>query len=480
MPNSAMVLFVVVLGTLMVAVDTTIVVLALPTIGEELHSDLSSTIWTLLVYLLVTTILSTQLGRLGDIFGRARIYNSGFGIFTLGSALCGASPTTSLLVLFRGIQAIGGAMMVSNSGAIISDNFSPAERGKAFGYTAMGWNAGATLGIVLGGLLTTLLGWRYIFYINVPIGIAAIFIGFRSIRDVKVRRAKLDLAGVTILGILLVLITYGSIQIASYGVSFVNALEVTQGIALLPLFLFLEKRAQSPLINLSIFKNRVLGYSLFATFLQSTGYLSVAFILIMYLQGIRGFSPLYASLLLVPGYVLASFVGPFMGRLSDKRGSRLIATLGIVFMLCAIGVYFTLNADSPIYMVLIGSTLSGIGSSMFYPANNSAIMANSPEESYGSISGLSRTLGNLGTLTSYVLAITVSSLSVPRYVAFQVFLGTVNLIGGLAQTFLQGIHTALIVSIVILCVALVLSAARGKEVRGVKIEKVSATTQIDS
>jgi MFS family permease len=112
---------------------------------------------TLLVYLLVTTILSTQLGRLGDIFGRARIHNSRFGIFTLGSALCGASPTT-LLVLFRGMQANGGAMMMSNSGAIISENFSAAERGKAFGYTAMGWNVGATLGIVLGGLLTMLLG----------------------------------------------------------------------------------------------------------------------------------------------------------------------------------------------------------------------------------------------------------------------------------------------------------------------------------
>jgi len=196
----SVILFVMVLGTLMAAVDSTVVLLALPTITTDLRANLSSAIWTILIYLLVTAVMTTQLGRLGDMFGRSRTYNLGFLVFTLGSALCGLSPSITYLILFRGIQAFGASMLQANSGAIIADVFPPRERGKAYGYTAIGWNVGATLGIVVGGILTTLAGWRFIFYINVPIGAVAIFLGLKYVKDVMTRGSqKLDVVGMTLL-----------------------------------------------------------------------------------------------------------------------------------------------------------------------------------------------------------------------------------------------------------------------------------------
>ncbi|MEM0279620.1 MFS transporter [Metallosphaera sp.] len=464
--SRSIVLLILVLGTLMAAVDSTVVLLALPTITTDLRTNLDLTIWTILIYLLVVAVMTTQLGRIGDLLGRSRMYNLGFGIFTLGSALCGLSPTAEALVAFRAIQALGASMLQANSGAIIADVFPPNERGKAYGFTSIGWNVGATLGIVVGGVLTTLVGWRYIFYINVPIGIAAVILGVRYVRDVQRAKAqKLDVPGMLLLLSGLSMITYGASDVAGRGINAFNGPLIGAGVITIASMLIYERRAENPIIDLKAFQNRVLSFSILASFFQSMGYLSVVFVIIMYLQGIRGLSPLNASLLLVPGYVVASSLGPFAGRLSDKIGARIPASIGISMMMGAILVYLTLTLSSPLYVIIIASVIGGLGSAMFYPANNSAVMANARRGFYGGANGLLRTLANLGTLSSYVLALTVASLSIPRYVAFEVFLGTIDLVGGVAGSFLTGIKEALVVAFFILVIALVLSASRGKETR---------------
>ncbi len=193
--NINLVLTVIVLGTLMAAVDTTIVLLALPTIVVSLKTDLYSALWVLLAYLLVLAVISTQAGRIGDIFGRSKVYNLGFLLFTISSALCGLSNNIWLLVSFRVLQAMGGSLIASNGSALIADLFPPNQRGKAYGLTALGWNISALLGIVLGGVLTTFFGWQYIFYINVPIGIFAVIVGVREIKGVKPTGGELDVLG---------------------------------------------------------------------------------------------------------------------------------------------------------------------------------------------------------------------------------------------------------------------------------------------
>ncbi|GGP21300.1 MFS transporter [Thermocladium modestius] len=465
MDRVSIVTFVVVLGTMMAAIDSTIVILALPTMVQSLHSDLFTMIWVILIYLLVTAVLTTQLGRLGDNYGRSRIYNIGFLIFTVGSAMCGAAPNDVFLVASRGVQALGAAMLQANSGAIIADHYPPNKRGRAYGYTSVGWNVGAILGIVLGGIITTFIGWRFIFYINVPIGIAAIALGIREVKDYNVVKRRFDVPGTVLLAASLALIAYGAANVAGVGLTVPDLAILTVGLALLVPFVYWERRVSYPLIDFRAFRNRILAASMLAAFLQSAGYLSTAFILIMYLQGIRGLSPFSASLLLVPGYVLASLLGPWAGRLSDRMGARLPATLGIGLMLAAAGAYSLLGLATPYSYIIAASIVGGIGSAFFFPANNSAVMANASSEFYGGASGILRTLANIGILISYVLSITIASLTVPRYVAFQVFLGTSDLVGGVTTAFLSGLHSAFLASMAILAIAMVLSAMRGRETR---------------
>ena len=464
--SPSLVLVVITLGTLMAAIDTTIVILALPTIGTQLHSPIGTIIWVILVYLLVSTLLTTQLGRIGDIFGRARLYIAGFAVFTVASVLCGLASSDSFLIASRAGQAVGASLMLANSGAIIADHFPPERRGRAFGYTSLGWNLGAILGILLGGAITTYLGWRYIFFINAPIGAIAVWLALRNLHDVERHRTALDLPGFALLGSALGLIAYGAIDFASYGLRSLNEACLGVGLVLLAPFLWWERRATAPLLDLRLFRQRMLTYSLASSFLQGMGYLSVIFLLTMYLQGVRGLSPLNAALLLVPGYVIGGALAPYMGRLADRLGARLLATAGILLMLAAVLAYASLRVGSPLGFVVGISMIAGVGSGMFWPANNAAIMANAPRGSYGAVAGLRSMLANTGTLLSFVLAITIASATVPRYVAYAVILGTTSIIGGVGPAFLRGIDGALYASGAILALAAVLSALRGQHQLG--------------
>ncbi len=455
----------VLIGMLMSAIDTTIVILALPTITDQLHAPFLDTIWVILIYLLVLAALTTQLGRLGDIFGRGRIFNIGFLIFIAGSAASGASPNVMLLIISRAFQGFGAVLIQANSSAIVADYFPPKERGRAFGITSMGWTIGGALGIVLGGIITTLIGWRYIFYINVPVGLIGFYFSIMYIKDNKKTKTTIDYYGTILLLVLLSLISYGAVEIAGNGIDVLNLVLVVVGIVLIIPFILIEKHVKDPLILLKAFKDRFLSFSLLAATLQAIGYLSVLFILIMYLQGIRGFSPLDSSLLLVPGYIISSLFAPRMGKLSDRIGSRIVASIGIFLMAGGVLVYLMMGLNSTLYLVIAGSIITGFGGSMFWPSNNSAVMSGAPRELYGSISGLLRTLSNIGTLFSYVIAISIAALSIPRYIAFEVFLGVTKLEGGISSKFLVGIHAALIASFFILVAAGISSLVRTKVVR---------------
>ncbi len=459
------------IGTLMSAVDTTIVLLALPTMTVDLKAPFLDTIWVILIYLLVLATLTTQLGKIGDIYGRGRIFNAGFIIFIIGSAMSGVSPNVDFLIFSRGIQGFGAVLLQANSNAIISDYFNYGERGKAYGITTMGWSIGGVLGIVLGGLITTFIGWRFIFYINVPVGILGLIISMIYIRDNKKTTVKIDISGTVLLIAILGLISYGAVEVASLGVDTSNIAMIIAGLILLLPFIFNEMKFSNPIMNMKIFKVGKLSLSLIAATFQAVGFLSVLFILIMYLQGVRGFSPFYASLILVPGYLLSSVFAPRMGKLSAKLAPGAIAGTGIFVMALGLIVYLFLGVTSPIYFVIVGSIITGAGGSMFWPSNTNAVMSNCPRELLGATSGLLRTLSNIGTLLSYVIAITVAASTVPRYVTFEVFLGIDRLQGGLSSKFIVGLHSALLVSFVILIIggiASFITALKPKKSRDIK------------
>ena len=454
------VLFIVVLGTLMASVDSTIVLLAFPTIAGDLHAGLAAIIWVILIYLLLTAILTTQFGRIGDMLGRNRAYNFGFVVFTAGSALCGFAGSAAELVAFRAVQAIGGAFLIATGTALVSEHFAPAARGRAFGFTAMGWSVGAVLGIALGGVLTTFVGWRYIFFINIPIGIVAVALGLRHLTPSPRSQVRLDLVGMMLLGGILSFIAYGAVDFASHGADVWNLVEILIGALLVVPFVLWERRAKFPALNLTLFRSRLLSTSLAAAFFQSLGYLSVIFLLIMYLQGVRGLSPLYASLLLVPGYVLSAALSPLAGRWADRWGAWRFATGGIALMIAGVLLYGQLAIGTPLVVIALITLVTGIGGALFWPSNNKAVMAEAPPDQYGAVSGLLRTLTNLGTIGSYTLVITIAAAVIPRYVAFQVFVAGRGLIGNVSTTFLSALHDAFYVMAVVLLIAAAFSILR--------------------
>ena len=259
--SQSIILVIVVLGTLMGALDSTIVLLAFPAITDGLQSDFITTIWIILTYLLVIAVSTTQLGRLGHIYGRTTMFNLGFGVFTVGSALCGFSPDIYFLIGSRVVQALGGALMQSNSGAIIADTFPPNARGKAYGFSSMGWTIGSMLGIVLGGIVTTFVGWQFIFFINIPIGAVALILGFKYLRPAPKVKAKLDLGGMVLLAVSLLLISYGATTIAAQGVFLINVAALIFGAFLIPVFIMFENRLENPMVDFAAFKDRVLRNS---------------------------------------------------------------------------------------------------------------------------------------------------------------------------------------------------------------------------
>ncbi len=466
-PSESVVLVVVLLGVMLTAVDTTIVVLGLPVMMVDLHATMVSMVWVIMAYLLTLTVLGTQVGRLGDMFGRVRMYNLGFALFTLGSVLCGLSQSDTQLVGLRVLQAVGGAFVSANSGAIIADNVPAARRGRAYGLTGIGWNVGAVLGILLGGVLITFANWRLIFLINLPIGLVAFFLSYRVLRERSPRvRQRIDAPGILLLGAGLFLVLLALTNMTGSGWTAGHGEVLLAGALLIGLFLAWEKRAPDPLLALSLFRQRVLTASVLAAFFQALGSYAVVFLVIMYLQGARGLSPFAASVLLVPGYVVGGFLGPWSGRVADRYGARLPASIGLFLQIGGVLLYATLGLQSPLAIVVLAAVINGTGNGFFFPANNSAVMANAPKHAYGVASGLLRTLANVGMVGSFAVALLAASAAIPRSLAFAIFLGTSRLTPPLAQAFTEGMHVALITAVVPLGLALGLSILRGREQRG--------------
>ncbi|MGA3215905.1 MAG: MFS transporter [Acidimicrobiales bacterium] len=465
--RTGLAMVVVMTGVLITAVDTTIVVLALPEIQRGLHVALSSVIWVVIGYLLVITLLATQVGRLGDMFGRVRMYEAGFLVFIIGSLACALAWNEAAIIGFRILQGVGGAFVTANSGAVIADLYPPERRGRAYGYNAVGWSLGAVLGIVVGGLIVTYVSWRWIFWINVPIGAAALFLATRVLHE-RGRRARrhFDVAGMITLGLGLfgVLWSMTTLATSSFTASVTGYL--AGGVVLICAFVVVELRQAEPMLHLSLFKIPALAPSLLAALFQGLANYAVLFLVIMYLQGPRGLSPIHASLLLVPGYVVGSAVGPFAGRIADRVGPVLPATVGLAVQVIALFLYAQLTVGSGLWLVVVASVVNGSGASAFFPANNSAVMKASPPDVFGISSGMLRTFANIGMVFSFSVAILVASRSIPKHLAFAIFVGTTSIHGHLAAVFTTGLHAAFYASMSFMVVAALLSATRSSRLPG--------------
>jgi EmrB/QacA subfamily drug resistance transporter len=453
-------------GVLMTAVDTTIVVLALPEIQRGLHVALSAVVWVIISFLLVITLLATQVGRLGDMFGRVRMYEMGFAVFVLGSLACALAWNEASIIVFRVLQGVGGAFIMANSGAVIADLYPREQRGRAYGFTSVGWTMGAVIGIVLGGLIVTYVSWRWVFWINVPVGVAALAVAVRVLHDRAERsRHRLDLPGMITLGLGLFGVLWAMTRLATTAFDAEVAGYLIGGCVLIGSFVLIEGRQPEPMLPLSIFRVPTMTASLFASLFQGLASFAVLFLVIMYLQGPRGLSPIHASLLLVPGYVLGSVVGPYAGRLADRRGPVLPATAGLAIQVLSLAIYAQLGMTTGLWVVVVAAVINGIGASCFFPANSSAVMKAAPPTQFGIASGMLRTFANIGMVFSFAVAILIASRSISRGLAFAIFVGSTSLHGALAVAFTSGLHAAFYALMGFMVLAAALSALRARSAK---------------
>jgi EmrB/QacA subfamily drug resistance transporter len=463
------VLSVTTIGALMAAIDGTIVTLALPDMMVRLHADLVEMIWVIMGYILVSTVFLLTFGRIADMLGRVRMYNLGFVVFTVGSALCGMSSSAGQLIGFRLIQGAGAAMMVVNSVAIITEVFPANERGRALGINAVTWGAGGVLGPILGGFILSAANWRWIFFINVPIGIAGATWGYLALKEVSSRRQRerFDVIGAVTfsVGLLAILgaLTLG-IQAGWNSPSILAMFGVFA--VMLAVFIYWENRADNPVLDFSLFRNRIYNFSVLSAMMQALALFAVQFLVVFYLQAVRGYDPLKAALLLIPLPILTSVMAPFSGRLADRIGARLPATVGLILQAIALALFTRLTTTTPLWQIGANLALMGLGGGLFFSPNTSAAMNAAPRNRLGIASATLATLRQTGMVTSFALSLAVAAASLPKDVMMQLFVGTdVQLGSRVMQEFVIGMRTAFLLSFVLLVVAAAFSFVRGPENR---------------
>jgi MFS family permease len=415
-------------GILAATLNASILLISLPAIFAGLGldplapSNISLLLWMLMGYMLVTAVLVVTFGRLGDQYGRARLFNLGFAIFTAGSIACALIPSTGTagaweLIGLRVVQGIGGAMLTANSTAIIADAFPADRRGFALGVNQVAGLAGSFLGLIIGGLLSEW-NWRAVFWVSVPVGLWGTYMGYRHLRD-KPRshstKVTIDWWGNLTFGLgliaLLVAITYGLQPYGGHTMGWTSPAVLGGmgvGVALLVVFVMIENRVTDPMINMKLFKIRAFTAGNIVNLLASMARGGLQFILIIWLQGIwlplHGYTfeqtPLWAGIYMLPLTIGFLVAGPVSGSLSDRFGARMFATGGLLIQaLSFLGLMLIpANFSYPMFAILLA--VNGIGSGLMAAPNSAAIMNSVPPDQRGAASGVRATGMNAGMVLS--------------------------------------------------------------------------------
>ena len=394
-------------GAFMGAIGTSVVNIVLPVVSNDFSVDVSTIEWVITVYLLVVSGLLLSFGRLGDLRGHKVVYVWGFVIFTLASPLCGFAQNAPMLIAARALQALGAAMVFSNSPAILTKNFPATQRGQVLGLQSMMTYLGLTVGPSLGGWLTMQFSWRAVFFINLPIGLLAIWLSIRFIpQDAPSEDPEsFDLIGAATFMIGLVLLLFALDQGYAWGwtspsiVAMLIAAFVTGAI-----FLRIEQRVASPMLDLSLFRQRLFSAAAASAVANYICIYSVLFLTPFYLIQARGFDPAQAGLLLTAQPVLMAISAPLSGTLSDRIGSRLLGTLGMAILAFGAFLLSWLGAASSQAEVVIALAVVGLGTGIFSSPNNSALMGAAPRHRQGIAASVLATARNGGMVLGVGLA----------------------------------------------------------------------------
>jgi EmrB/QacA subfamily drug resistance transporter len=454
-------------GALLAALQGSSLIIALPDVLTGLGATFLTIMWVLLGFLLITTALVPVVGRVADMVGRKRLYVAGFAVFTLGSLLAGlAQPQFHGwdLVAYRVLQGVGGALLITNSTAIVADAFRHGRVGLGLGVNQVAGAAGFLLGPVVGGLLTAV-SWRWVFLINVPIGIIGTIWGLWRLRE-PVRlpgHQRFDWAGsVTfVVGLGSLLLALSLIAFPMLPAPVVNAMFVVAVVALAG-FVVAEVRTGQPMLDLRLFGDRLFGFAALAGGLNGLARGAVLFVLIFFLQGPYGQDPLMAGVMMTPFGAAFLVIGPISGYLSDRYGSRILATAGLLVSAVGLLGLSTVVSTTPYWVLAIYMILMGGGSGLFTSPNVNALMSTVPPHQRGIASGINTMVGNTGQMLSIAIAFPLVLSRIPEDVMFKVFLygGGMGDLPEALRAFEQGLHQAFLVSFGITIVAALASALR--------------------
>ncbi|MGD0714480.1 MAG: MFS transporter [Gaiellaceae bacterium] len=434
------------LGMLLATVNSGTLIIALPDLERSLHTTLLQLVWVILVYMIASTVLLLTAGRLSDLFGRKNAYVLGFLLFSAASLGAGFADSGTVLILWRIVQGIGGAFLFANAGALVTDAFPKQELGLAMGTNVMVGAVGLVIGPVLGGALVAI-AWPWVFWFNVPLGLLGSAWAFLVLHEMSGRDDErgLDLPGTAIF---VVGLSGLVLALSKGGLSGWGGTAVIGGMAaasvLLPLFVLIEWRSRSPMLDLTLFEDRLFSAAAAAAFLNGLARFALMFLFVFYFQGPQGQSPLMAGLELAPMALAMLVSSPIAGAIADRRGSRGLAALGMVVTAAGLAGMTMLQPHTSYWWSALWLALVGVGSGMFNSPNTAAMMGVVPVHRRGIASAARMMLTNTGAVISIAFVLAVVTAAVPKNVLFKIFSG---LASGLStrqlDPFIANMHLAL-------------------------------------
>lgn len=461
------VLLVTAVGVFMATLDSSIVNISLPAIAKYFHVPLNGAVeWVVIAYLVATAAILLTAGRLADMIGRKVVWIAGLIIFTGGSALCGLAPSLGFLITARALQGIGGALLMAISPAMLTTAFPAHERGRALGINAVNVALGVSVGPTLGGFITAYFTWRWIFYVNVPIGVIGLVATLIILKE-KLRRnpGRFDPLGAILLAIGLSGITAA----LSFGqelgwTSWPILAMLIGGAVALALLPFVEQRVPNPIIVFSMLRNRVFSSSLLSILLSFLALFAVSFMMPFYFEELRGFPTQVAGLLLTPVPITLAIIAPISGTLADRIGSRWLAAGGLTVACIGLVLISQLNAHSSIFDIIWRMVFTSVGQATFQSPNNSALLGSAPKNLQGSASGFLATARTMGQSLSVALAGAVfTGLGGATAGLLLSTHAPAEYIPQLQQTFQSSFQATFLVCAAVAAIGIFASLVRGKE-----------------
>ncbi|MDX6473662.1 MAG: hypothetical protein QOK22_2478 [Gaiellaceae bacterium] len=434
------------LGMLLATVNSGTLIIALPDLERSLHTTLLQLVWVILVYMIASTVLLLSAGRLSDLFGRKNAYVLGFVLFSLASLGAGFAGSGTQLILWRVVQGIGGAFLFANAGALVTDAFPKKQLGLAMGTNVMIAAVGLVVGPVLGGALIKI-SWHWIFWFNVPLGLIGSAWAYLVLHEMSGQSEErgLDLGGTALFVVGLTGLVFA---LSKGGLSGWGNTQVVAGIVvavvLLPLFVLVEWRGRSPMLDLAMFKNRLFAAAAATAFMNGFARFALTFLFVFYFQGPQGQSPIMAGLELAPLAIGMLVASPLAGAVADRHGSRLLSAVGMLVTALGLAGMTTLHAHTPYVWSALWLAIVGVGSGIFNSPNTSAMMGSVPAHRRGIASGARMMLTNTGAVISIAFVMAAITAAVPKNVLFKIFSG---LASGLSPAqlapFISNMHSAL-------------------------------------